>query len=204
MGFLPYYSNPEEFVDAANKLASYGIQTLFCHQTFQGSQFENGFYAPEGIDQNLVQVPYIVSGHIHKNQRLGKVLYPGTPKWDTLSDANETKGIWVLSETLALMVDSSTVIDPIISMTVTPETDLGPIKLGPKTYLELEGPSQWIASVSKKLKGQCKITARPTDRETKRSHLKTVKSIFEYLDGYEDITLKDDVRDYLKGMSHDA
>lgn len=67
---------------------------LVCHQTFEGAQYENGFYAPDGIDQNVVPSGKIISGHVHKNAQLGKVFYPGSPRWRSASDAGEHKALF--------------------------------------------------------------------------------------------------------------
>lgn len=64
---------------------------LFCHHTFQGAQYDNGFYAKDGIDANSVPAKYIVSGHIHTPASFGKVTYVGAPRWLTVSDAAVTE-----------------------------------------------------------------------------------------------------------------
>lgn len=199
-GFMPYFSDNEKFIEEANKLADLGAKKLFCHQTFDGSEFENGFYAPHGIDQNLLHFSHIISGHIHKRQTIGKVFYPGTPKWDNLSDANEAKGIWTFDGDKWDFIDSSLVLEPIRTYKVTPETDLSSLKLGSKTFVELEGPSTWIGQISKKLKGKCKIVARPTDSSERKKQAKMTKTIFEYLENYSGITDKNSVRSYLEEL----
>jgi DNA repair exonuclease SbcCD nuclease subunit len=198
-GFMPYFSDGERFIEEANKLAEAGVKTLVCHQTFDGSQFENGFYAPEGIDQNRLLVTHIVSGHIHKTQTVGRVFYPGTPKWDTLSDANEAKGIWTFDGQWN-MIDTSEVVEPIRTIVLTPDSDTKNLKLGPKTFVELTGPSTWIGQISKKLKGRCKIVARPTDSAERKAQSKSSKTIFEYLENYSGVTDKNGVRSYLENL----
>jgi DNA repair exonuclease SbcCD nuclease subunit len=198
-GFMPYFSDSERFIEEANKLAEKGIKTLVCHQTFDGSQFENGFYAPEGIDQNRLLVTHIISGHIHKTQTIGRVFYPGTPKWDTLSDANEAKGIWTFDGGWK-MVDTSEVVEPIRTIVLTPDSDIQNLKLGHKTFIELTGPSTWIGQTSKKLKGKCKIVARPTDNIERKNQSKSAKTIFEYLENYSGITDKNGVKTYLESL----
>ena len=198
-GFMPYFSDSEKFIEEANKLAAQGAKTLICHQAFDGSQFENGFYAPEGIDQNRLLFTHVISGHIHKTQTIGRVFYPGTPKWDTLSDANETKGIWTFDGQWNL-VDTSGVVEPIRTIVLTPDSDMANLQLGAKTFVELTGPSTWIGQVSKKLKGKCKIVARPTDSSKRKAHGKNTKTIFEYLENYSGVTDKNGVRSYLENL----
>jgi UDP-2,3-diacylglucosamine pyrophosphatase LpxH len=72
---------------------------LVCHQTFAGAQYENGFYAPDGLPLEKLRFRNVISGHIHRGATLqhdgGKVTYVGSPRWRTKSDAGEDK--YVLS-----------------------------------------------------------------------------------------------------------
>ena len=70
--------------------------TLVCHATFQGAMYDNGFYAPDGLDPEALPQRQIISGHIHKPQEFGKVWYPGSPRWRTISDANQDRGYWLV------------------------------------------------------------------------------------------------------------
>lgn len=90
--FMPYYSDRTAFVADANRM---GGSTLVCHQTFAGSKYENGFYAEDGVDPDLLHHERIVSGHIHTPQIFGKVTYVGSPRWRTLSDANVERALWL-------------------------------------------------------------------------------------------------------------
>lgn len=90
--YMPYYSDRDAFVADANRL---GGTTLVCHQTFAGSKYENGFYAEDGINPDLLPHENIISGHIHTPQSFGKVTYVGAPRWRTLSDANVERALWL-------------------------------------------------------------------------------------------------------------
>lgn len=92
--FLPYYDDKEAFIADCKKYPS--IHTLICHQTFDGSTYDNGFYAKDGIDPNLIPQKLVISGHIHTPQEFGKVWYVGAPRWRTLSDANTDRHIWLV------------------------------------------------------------------------------------------------------------
>jgi len=83
--YLPYMSRPEEFVTACNERPT---TTVICHQTFNGAKYENGFYAPDGVDPDAIPQQYVISGHIHTPQSIGKVRYVGAPRWRSISDAN--------------------------------------------------------------------------------------------------------------------
>lgn len=91
-GFVPYIRDQAEFVAACNKLDA---KLIFAHQSFTGAQFENGFYDPSGIDQELIKQKAVISGHIHLAHTIGKVTYVGSPRWRTRSDANIDKAIWL-------------------------------------------------------------------------------------------------------------
>lgn len=92
--FLPYYHETDDFVAACKTHPDTSI--VFCHQTFDGSRYENGFYAGDGIDPNLINQKLIISGHIHTPQEYGKVWYVGSPRWRILTDANTTRAIWFI------------------------------------------------------------------------------------------------------------
>ncbi len=93
VAYVPYQSDGEKLVEHAKRL---GGKTLVCHATFDGSMFENGFYAKDGVDSNLLPQEAVLSGHIHAPQSFGKVWYPGAPRWRTLSDANTKRAIWAV------------------------------------------------------------------------------------------------------------
>ena len=70
------------------------IKTPICvaHQTFVGCDY--GYYRPDiGVDADKVAAEIIISGHIHKRQMFGKVIYPGTPFAQGLDDINQSKGV---------------------------------------------------------------------------------------------------------------
>jgi DNA repair exonuclease SbcCD nuclease subunit len=106
---VPYMHTQDEFVAACGEFVQghewedqdgekhyYGPKTVFCHQTFQGATYENGFFASDGFDPNLLPQELIISGHIHTGQEFGKVWYVGAPRWRSLSDANVQRSVWVL------------------------------------------------------------------------------------------------------------
>lgn len=92
--YLPYYASNEEFIAVCNEHPDAAV--VFCHQEFDGSRFENGFYSQNGVDANKLPQPLVISGHIHAQQEFGKVWYVGAPRWRTLSDANQERAIWVV------------------------------------------------------------------------------------------------------------
>jgi hypothetical protein len=98
---MPYFYNPEEFVKACIKFKDEnpGVNVLLCHQTFMGADEGLGFFSKDAVEPSAVPFKIIISGHIHKPMRLGKVWYLGSPRWRTLSDAEvKTRNICVLEE----------------------------------------------------------------------------------------------------------
>lgn len=88
--FINYCHTQEEFAKAHKG------SVVLCHQTFNGAQYDNGFYAKDGFDLKLVEGSQVFSGHIHTPQIIGNVTYIGSPRWRTVSDAGVNKGIVVL------------------------------------------------------------------------------------------------------------
>jgi len=88
--FLPFMRETKEF-EAICKTIPEG-SLLFVHQSFNGAMFENGFYDPHGADPECVShLKQVVSGHIHKAQKINNIWYPGTPYQMTFSDSGESK-----------------------------------------------------------------------------------------------------------------
>jgi len=204
LGFIPYMSSHEKFIENANLLYKRGVRRLFCHQTFDGSRYDNGFYAPDGIDPKLLP-PFneVVSGHIHTEQNLGLVFFPGTAKWDTMSDANQIKGIWISDKEKSwTKIPTNKVCIPIIKLTLhegaTSELE---IPSDAKTIVELIGSSAWIAKQSKKLRGKCRIVARSTDAVERKKTQAKHKNIFEYLESISmDLPDKGELRSYMEKL----
>ena len=96
-GYVPYTHSSVEFIASANVLADGGVKVLICHQTIEGSKYESGIYAPDGIPaaEWSERFIHVISGHIHSEQSFGNIIYPGTARWDTVTDANRRKGVWL-------------------------------------------------------------------------------------------------------------
>lgn len=95
---VPYYADPEEFVTVVTEAKKLHpeVDVLFCHQTFVGAEQGLGFYSKDSVDPNDIPFKLIISGHIHKPMKIGKVWYPGAPRWRTLTDAEvEKRAIWL-------------------------------------------------------------------------------------------------------------
>lgn len=172
--YMAYERSNEKFVKNANYLADeFGATVLVCHQTLQGSRYENGFYAPDGVDSSLISPKYskIISGHIHSKQEFGRVIYPGTAKWDTASDANLPKGITIFNhddvtgEILNVEFLSTEEICTPIREYVWKEGEEEPIiSEKARNSVRLIGSSEWISKQKKKLNGKASISVKITDK----------------------------------------
>lgn len=68
------------------------------HNTFIGADY--GFKREDaGVNADKVSANIIISGHIHKRQSYGKVIYPGTPYAHSSSDVDQTKGLLLFDTT---------------------------------------------------------------------------------------------------------
>lgn len=97
--FVPFMGDNEEFVSLCSSGDADDI--LVCHQTFDGSKYENNHTAPNGVNQNRIPQKRVISGHIHMFQFLkndhNHITYIGTPRALTAAEVNQEKAIWVYS-----------------------------------------------------------------------------------------------------------
>lgn len=208
IAYIPYMSDHAAFLKAAQDLYDQGAtKLLVAHQTFTGATYENGFYAEDGIDPILVPQETIISGHIHKQQQIGKCFYPGTPKWDTMSDANENKGIWLFEHNedrsikSKLFISTKDIATPIEKHTINEGDEEIVLNEKARNYIELVGSTAWITQMKKKYKGLAAIKARPSDRKHVNISKDKMFSITDYLDtAFKPIegVSKEDIKRYLK------
>jgi DNA repair exonuclease SbcCD nuclease subunit len=176
-GYLPYVHDINKWLEYARNLHADGAKALVSHTTYQGSKYESGIYAPDGVDPEQVPFDLLISGHIHSRQRFvtsrgQSVIYPGTSRWDSASDANEPKGLWLVdhcdSSARILreeFLDTSGVVTPIRSYewregdAQAPEFDARS-----KSHVQLIGSSAFIAQAKAQLKGSCTVSTKITDR----------------------------------------
>ncbi len=150
--YLPYYSDPNLFIETVRSFSN--VKQIVCHQEFNGAQYDNGFFAPHGVDPNLMQVP-VISGHIHTPQRLGNVWYPGAPRWRTLSDAATIeRHLYVVSEKNGtIAIPTSPHVKVIHDITITPETSHIVHLFAKKDEyrIHVEGPATFVKEQLSKL-----------------------------------------------------
>lgn len=98
VAFCPYASSEGQLVGWSNQHPK--AKTLVCHNTFQGATYDNGTIAHDYYNQELVIQHTIISGHIHTPMVLNgsrKVIYPGAPRWRTVSDANVHRSVLLVA-----------------------------------------------------------------------------------------------------------
>lgn len=161
---VPYMHAEEEFVVACRAASLQGgpgeppeTQTVFCHQTFDGSTFENGFLASDGFNPNLVPQELLISGHIHSGQEFGKVWYVGAPRWRSLSDANVERAVWVVEFEDGKVKDrrpysTGDVCRQILHREDTPEKPVQlPLDARHQWRVDVRGPIDWCQQRKKEL-----------------------------------------------------
>lgn len=210
IGYIPYMHDTQKFIDAINGLSAKGVRTFFCHQTFDSAQFENGFYAPNGVNLDLMPSnSTIISGHIHQQQLLKTdktcVWYPGTPRWLTASDANSSKGYWVYNTDTQekKFFDSSDFIAPMIRITVKEGETVPEIRSNnrDRVYLDLVGSGLWIKTVKKDIPEDIRVSSTITDHGKKKRNFEKKKvDIHSFIvDNYvPSLVTKEELSDFLK------
>lgn len=96
--FMPYYHDLNAF---KADLKKYGKDRdiLFMHQGVTGFDYGNGFIAVDELDFAAVGgFKKVISGHFHKYQNKGNLVYLGTPHSNDFGESNQTKYIAILRD----------------------------------------------------------------------------------------------------------
>lgn len=209
-GFIPYIHSSEAFTSSLKDLHTKGCNTFFCHQTFNSARFENGFYAPHGVElETIPEGVFIVSGHIHQTQKIetGKatIWYPGTPRWLTASDANSQKGVWIFdTETKqSELFDSSVFIHPFVKIHVNEGEEIPQIRAErqDRVYVHLTGSALWIKKQKSILPETVRISSTVTEKgAAARNPAKIKLDIYGFLaESYEPtLVSKEDLAKFMK------
>jgi DNA repair exonuclease SbcCD nuclease subunit len=96
--FVPYVPNGK-FIKALEKLEEgktyyKKVDCIFAHQEFKHCNLGSNIISNSGDVWNI-NLPQIVSGHIHKNQQLNNIYYPGSPMQHTFTE-NEKNIVSIL------------------------------------------------------------------------------------------------------------
>lgn len=181
---IPYMSSKETFVATANDELFKDLNVLICHQTFNGSKYENGFYAEDGIDPDLLPQSLIISGHIHTPQYVYskdglklKVWYPGSPRWQTLSDANVSRYIYVVEHGVSVtrtwlqQFTTSGVCRPIYLLkdTESNPVDKNSIQLNATIIVDIHGSHSYCKNRAHELEALgCRVRIHPENQRQVR------------------------------------
>lgn len=154
---LPYMASNDEFVAACNEYSH--IPIVFCHQDFDGAQYENGFYSQNGVDSNLIPQRQVISGHIHMISEFDKVWYVGSPRWRTLSDANQDRAIWFVEIEDGQIAQrkafsTTSVCTPIYSLVDTPDAPAEIPEGKAKVSVDIRGPVDYVTKRAAELAGK--------------------------------------------------
>ena len=189
-GYLPYIHDHKTFIDSANSLADQGAKVLVCHQTIQGSRYESGFYASDGVPTGnwSIRFTHIISGHIHTEQAFENVIYPGTASWQTAVDANIRKGIWIYEHDdktgqilSSEFISTDQVCSPLRSVTWREgEAAPTPWADNDRVTLELIGSSDWVNKQKISLKGKASFKTKITDTK-KFENRKAGKNLEDFI-----------------------
>jgi DNA repair exonuclease SbcCD nuclease subunit len=202
IAYIPYMSDHTAFLKAAQDLYDQGAtKLLVAHQNFTIPLYS------DMINPDLIPQEAIITGHIHEQRQVGKVFQVGTPKWDTMADANEEKGIWLYEHNEDGSVKSKEfistrhIVTPIVKHTLNEGDQEVELSEKARNYIELIGTSAWIVQMKKKYKGLAAISAKPSDRKHANINKDKVFSINDYLDAAFkpiDGVSKEDIKIYLK------
>ena len=186
---IPYMADREQMVSTLSDPKWADIEYLLCHQTFEGAEYDNGMYAPDGLDQDLLPQKFIISGHIHKPAQFGKVTYIGAPRWRTLSDANIERSIVLFDFDTGERKDFSTgnVCRQIRYVEDTP-TSPAPKTLDPNIEwrIDIKGPAEYIETRKAELAGTARLRTFKTDKAAAkvRESEGVSKAFYKFLDKY--------------------
>lgn len=167
---INFIRDNENFVKLANSYADAGVSTIICHAEFFGAQYDNGFYAPNGIpiiglDARL----RFVSGHIHKAQEFFQIWYPGSPRYLTRSDIGEKKGVYIWSPTTGerqFFQTPESVSQPFVSIEVSEGGTIPVIPDSARTFVDVKGSEDFIQKFCKELPDSVKVRTFPTQTES--------------------------------------
>lgn len=175
---VPYMHSGEAFVETCTGFAGVARppMTLVCHQTFNGAKYENGFFAKDGVDPERVPQKYIISGHIHDPQSFGKVVYLGSPRWLTISDANKDRFLNIVTHdedgvpVNIKPIPTESALRKIHHIVDSPESPADNVVFNPKHryHVDVQGPSEWVDSRRSKWTGKARVRTTRLDKRIAR------------------------------------
>ena len=93
---LPWVTDPAKTASIISE--SPNAKYLFAHLEINGMTYDNGMKIENGVNmETLKQFTRVYSGHIHKRDDNGFILYVGSPYQMERSDIGNQKGLYILS-----------------------------------------------------------------------------------------------------------
>lgn len=89
---LPYSEEYDADVEIIQKS---GCDYLFAHADILGMKLDNGSDVKKGLNLSKTDVKKVYSGHIHKRQEKGRIVYIGSPYHTKRSDIGDEKGVYL-------------------------------------------------------------------------------------------------------------
>jgi DNA repair exonuclease SbcCD nuclease subunit len=190
--FVPYLPDHTKFPKDTKRI-------VFAHQTFVGADYGN--QRPEiGVVSEDVSSEVIISGHIHKPQTFGKVIYVGSAYSQNLDDLDQIKHVLIFdTETyekrfvtvpLPSWLKCSYVLSEIFTVDNMHEMFVERLIPGHHWVLEITGPKaeiiSYLESVRYKqlqVKNDIRVVPKFTDHKKKRTQIKAT-SIYMIVDEY--------------------
>lgn len=157
------------FIEKVQSVAG-RVRTVICHAEFESSQYDNGFYAPNGIPlKDLPTGIQYISGHIHKQQEFGSIWYPGTSRHLTRSDIGEVKGVWLWdgkTNQRQFFATPPEVAEPYRQIDVVEGQPIPEITDSERNYVDIKGSEDFIQKVCKKLPESVKVRTFPDQKNS--------------------------------------
>lgn len=188
--FVPFIRDHQVFRKVLDDHLTASV--LVCHQEFDGCMYENGFYAPHGfkLDQLPSHIKTVVSGHIHKTQKIGSenlwVHYIGIPRHLSKADIWHSPVVGLSSDFMNIeyLPVPEEVAPRFKVVPITEETkkqdieSLMKVSERSRFYIEITGPKVFIKKLLKKYDWTgFKVKTAPTDEHQASSSVKESEGI---------------------------
>jgi DNA repair exonuclease SbcCD nuclease subunit len=107
--FIPYRHTNEEIIKELEVARKAGATNLIMHQGIMGASQSEYVLDQSSISlDKLVGFDTVLLGHYHKHQTLENATYFGSPFSVSFAEANQSKGIWEISEEGTVMTSIKT------------------------------------------------------------------------------------------------
>lgn len=153
---------------------------VFCHIDSPGFDYGNGHKSESGIDQRqLLRFPIVISGHYHKYQKKGNMIYLGTPFSHSYGESNQEKLIGIFDtethEFEKILMDFPQHFTLHVPATQIP--DLKPLtSTGHHVRVYLEGTVEEVAAVDRSVYPEVKFIDKPHEESSSEAQISSSQS----------------------------